>query len=56
MTYESRVHESHGRLSSLETLVVDARQDGGEHWARSTSTSDDGWRAFVEDDDVVSDC
>jgi hypothetical protein len=55
MIYESRVHESDSGLSNLETLVVDAREDGGEHRARSACASDDCRRAFVEDDDIVAD-
>jgi hypothetical protein len=54
-TYKSRVHESDSRLPDLETLVVDACQDGGEHGARSAGAADDGRRAFVKDDDVVAD-
>ena len=54
ITHESRVHESHSRLANLETLVVDPRQNGSEYRARSAGASDDGRRAFVEDDDVVA--
>lgn len=54
ITYESRVHESHGGFPGLETLIVDARQDGGEYGTRSTGAADDGRQEFVEDDDVVA--
>jgi hypothetical protein len=55
MTYQSRVHETYSRLPNLKTLVIDAREDGGEHGARSAGAADYGRRAFVEDDDVVAD-
>jgi len=55
VTYESRVHESHSRLPNLKPLVVDPREDRGEHRTRSARASDDSRRAFVEDDDVVAD-
>jgi hypothetical protein len=54
-TYKSRVHKSHRGLPSLEPLVVDAGQDGGEHRGRCAGAANQGRGAFVEDHDVVAD-
>lgn len=51
---QSRVDKANRLLASLETLLVDSRNQGREHGRGSGSATDESRGAFVEDDDVVA--